>query len=352
MNKYLLRISTQDQFLFAKRLGMLVKAGVPILQCLHMLQNQTPSKATKHILGQVIGDVENGQYLSTGMNKFRSVFGTFAINIIEIGEISGTLQENLQYLAEELKKKQALRRKVVGALVYPAFITLASIGVAIMLTVYVFPKILPIFKGFKAQLPWTTRLLILFSDIFLRHWVWILGGGIFALAATLLLMQIHSIKFRMHSIFLKLPVLGNMLRGYYVANMCRTLGLLLKSDVRIVKAVHITADTTANLVYKQQLNIIAEAVSKGEKVSTYMTKNIALFPSILSQMISVGETTGNLSGTLVFLAELYESEVDEMTKNMSTILEPALMVFMGLVVGFIAISIITPIYGITQNLHP
>ena len=155
-----------------------------------------------------------------------------------------------------------------------------------------------------------------------------------------------------HHVVLAMPLFGRLAKNYQMANFCRTLALLLRCDVMIVEATNITANTTTNLVYKEALRKIAERVTKGEKMSKYMDARSRLFPPILSQMVTVGETSGNLSETLFFLAEMYEHEVDELTKNLSTILEPVLLVFMGMVVGFIAVSIITPIYEITQNIHP
>lgn len=351
-NKFFLRLSSQDKILLAKRLAILVKAGVPILESLEMIKSQATSRAMVYITSCLIKDVENGQFLSTALGKFKNIFGEFTINIIRVGETSGTLYENLNYLAEELKKKNALKKKVVGALVYPIFIIIATLGIAGVLTIYVFPKILPIFKSFKFQLPWTTRLLIFISDNFLNHGGLIFSGIVVLIIGLWLLLRIKAIRYRFDLIILKVPLLGNIIQGYNMANFSRTLGLLLKSEVAIVEATNITADTTANAAYRKELRAIAENIRKGGKISKYMKVRTKLFPPILLQMVIVGETAGNLSDTLLYLAELYENEVDETSKNLSTVLEPLLMVFMGIIVGFVAVSIITPIYEITQNLHP
>ncbi len=349
---YFLRLSAQDQILFAKRLGLLIKAGVPIVEALRMIEKQAGSHSASHIFGAVASAVENGQFLATGMAKFGKLFGPFAINIVEIGEISGTLYENLNYLAEELKKKQELRRKIISSMVYPIFIVLATFGIAGLLTAYVFPKILPIFQGLNFQLPWTTRMLIFISNILINYWPFILLGIAALTVGWIFLMRSAKFHHWFDRQLLRIPLVGKITQSYNMANLSRTLGLLLKSDVRIVRAATITADTTNNLAYRRALQNLAESVSKGEKVSANLESYGKLFPSMMTQMITVGERTGNLSGTLVFLAEIYENEVDNLTKNLSTLLEPVLMVFMGLLVGFIAVSIITPIYGVTQNLHP
>lgn len=346
-----LHLSVQDQIMFAKRLAILVHAGIPILTGLQMLKKQASSKSSIRIMDVLIADVENGQFISTSMGKFRKIFGDFAINIVQVGEVSGTLNENLNYLAEELKKKQTLKRKVVSALIYPTVIVVATLAITILLTVYLFPKILPVFKSFNFKLPITTRFLIFVSDLLIQHGYAILFGIVGLAVIIWLLLRNKSIRLIVDRTLLRIPFLGGMMSAYNLANMSRTLGLLLKSSVPIVRAISITADTTVNLAYKKALMEIAEHITKGEKISVHLAKDQGLFPSIMQQMIAVGESAGNLSETLVYLAEMYEGDVEDMTKNLTTIIEPVLMVFMGVLVGFIAISIITPIYGITQNLH-
>jgi type IV pilus assembly protein PilC len=347
-----LRLSMQDQIMFAKRLAVMVRAGVPILKALQMIRSQVRTKAAGHIFGKLAEGVERGQYLAAGMQNFKKIFGDFAINIVRVGEISGTLQDNLEYLAEELKKKQALRKKVISALIYPLFIIFATMGITLLLTLYVFPKVLPIFESFHTQLPFTTRALIAINNLFVKHYLILFGALAVLVTGWVLAGRRPKIKLWMHRQIFRLPILGKLLQSYHLANLSRTLGILLKSDVLIVQAFKITADCSPNLAYRQQMSALAAKVSKGEKISIHLEQNPKMFPAITSQMVSVGEQTGHLSDSLLFLAEMYEAEVDELTKNLSSLIEPALMIFMGLVVGFIALSIITPIYGITQNLHP
>lgn len=352
MGNFLTRISTKEKAIFAKRLAFLVKAGVPIIQSLKILQKQSRSRAKTKMLDQVIADVSNGQFLSSSLAKFENNFDNFAVNLIRIGEESGTLEENLNYLADELKKKHLLKRKVLGSMVYPVFIVIATLGMAGLLTIYIFPKILPIFKSLNVTLPLTTRALIWTSD-FLVAYGWLVGLGLvgfIVLAAFLLRME--KIRYWAHHILLRIPLFGDISQKYHLANLCRTLGLLLKSDIRIVRAFAIASDTTSNLVYKKELKVLAASISRGEKFTDRMEKHAKIFPHMLSQMLAIGETTGNLNETFIYLSEMYENEVEDLTKNLSTVLEPALMIFMGVIVGFIAISIITPIYEVTQHLTP
>ncbi len=352
MSRFFSSLSVKEKTIFAKRLAFLVKAGVPILESLRILQKQTKSGPKKKIFDRIIADVSSGQFLSTSLAKFKRTFDQFAINLIRIGEESGTLDANLNYLADEMKKKQALRRKVFGAMVYPIFIIIATLGIAGMLTIFIFPKILPIFQSLNVKLPITTRALIFTSDFLGRYGIFLLLGIVALIILVILLLRMKPVRFFVHQAMMKVPLLGALSMNYHLANTCRTLGILLKSDIRIIRAFTIAADTSSNLVYRKELKAIAEKVAKGEKMTTHMEKRPNLFPPILIQMIAVGEAAGNLEEALMYLSDMYEIEVDELTKNLTTVLEPMLMVFMGIIVGFIAVSIITPIYGITQNLTP
>ena len=347
---YFPRLSIKDQTIFAKRLSLLVKAGVPILEGLRMLK--TAKSSTKNIiLDSVISDVEAGNYLHTSLGKFKNIFGDFAINIIKVGEAGGILDQNLNYLAEELKKKHELRRKIISSLVYPVFIMLATLGVSGMLLIFVLPKILPVFESLSMQLPITTRILIGTSN-FLIHYGLYLLAGLFLLAVLVWALKKYSdrVCLALDKMMIKIPLLGRVAMGYQMTNFCRTLGLLLRSGIKINDAVSITADTTENFAYKMEYKKLADSVSKGKRISVYLEKKPKMFPEIMAQMVAIGENTGDLSDTLLYLSEMYENEVDDMTKNLSSALEPVLMIFMGIIVGFMAVSIITPIYEITQNL--
>jgi type II secretory pathway component PulF len=348
----LLRFPIQDQILLAKRLGMILRSGMPIMEGLHMLSEGKHTRSSKFIFESITFDVSHGQPLSSGLAKFDRIFGDFCINIVRVGETSGTLHENLDYLAEELKKKQTLKRKVVGALIYPALIVVATLGIAVMLTVYIFPKIIPIFQSVKADLPFSTRLLITLSE-FLSHWgLLLLAGIVVGIVAFIFLLRIPRFHYAVDALLLRIPLFGKLSQFYNLSNISRTLALLLKSDVRIVPSVELVAASTRNLLYRQALLDSRERLIKGQKMSMQFKAEPRLFPPLFTQMVTVSEATGNLSGSLMYISALYEEEINELTKNLTTLIEPILMVVMGLVVGFIAISIITPIYSITQNLNP
>lgn len=346
------RFSLQEQTLFIKRLAFLLNAGVPIVEALSVLQEQTRRHGRGAILEQIVKDVTNGQALSKSFAKFPDIFSEFAVHIIKVGESSGTLFQNLNYLADELKKRATLRRKVIGAFIYPTLITVATLGITIFLMIYLFPKITPIFISLHADLPLSTRLVMTISGALLAHGLTILIAlVILSIVVTFLLKRSALFHTFFDWMILKMPLLGGMLHSYNVANGCRTLGLLLKSGVRLSEAFTVTADTTTNRVYKKAYLVLANAVTRGDRVSVHLAKRPDLFPDIMTHMVMVGERSGTLSDSFVYLSEMYDTEVDDFTKNLATLIEPVLMIVMGLLVGFVAVSIITPIYGITQSLH-
>jgi len=343
------RISLQEKIILIKRLSLLLKANIPIVDALSMIEKQTASKTVQSIVHEVTIRVKEGISLSAGLSPYVKIFSAFAINIIRIGESSGSLHENLLYLSEELKKKKQLRQKITTALLYPLFIVVATLGITVLLTVYVFPKIIPILQGFHGKLPFTTRVLVTLSSLFIHHGITIFVAIIFVIAVFIFLVRQSIVRFWFDGFILQIPLFGSMFRSYYSCNLCRTLGTLLKNQVPISRAIEIVIETTENVVYKKNLRNGLEKVQAGQLLSEQFF-NTTLFPVMLAQMIHVGEKTGDLSGSCLYLADLYEQELEDLTKSLASLIEPVLMVCMGLLIGFVAISIITPIYQLTQNL--
>ena len=345
------RFSVKKQTFFAKRLSFLIKAGISMLESLHLITEQTRSKNDIKILRKIIDDVTNGQSLANSLSKQKGVFGNFAINIIKAGESSGTLIQNLNYLADELKKKQLLKKKIMSSLLYPLIITVATVGITSLLIIYIFPKILPIFVSLKAELPWTTKAVIFVSDIIRNNGFYLFVGFIVTFTILFILIKkVPKVRLAYDLFILKLPIIGPIALYYNLTNVCRTLGLLLKSGVSLTEALEITADTTENAQYKKLFKQLMSGIITGKSISTLLKEDTFLFPDMTRHMIAVGERSGNLSHTLIYLSEYYENEFDELTKNLSSSIEPILMIIMGVVVGFVAVSVITPIYAITNNL--
>ena len=334
---HFVRFSINEQVLFAKRLSFLVQAGISVHESLEIIRNQTKSKRKQSIFDAIIAEVTAGQSLSTSMSKYPRLFGAFTINLIRIGEHSGVLSENLLYLADELSKKQALIRKVRGALIYPLFITVATLAVTGLLIVFIFPKIMPIFLSLNITLPLTTRILLAVS-VYLTHYGLVTIIGLVVLCSTFIFIKkyVAILTELSDRVLLYLPIIGTVTQLYNCANFCRTLGLSLQSGIVLSEALLITESVTKNTVYKKAYKRCSTHVTKGETISSVMYTYPSLFPDMLSHLIHIGEKTGNLSGTLGYLATLYETEIDERTKNLSNSIEPLLLVTMGLIVGLIA----------------
>lgn len=357
MNKFLqrfknlfLRVPLRDQILFAKHLSLMVKSGMPILDSLRLIKKQSQSKPFSKILNQLIINVERGQFLSAGLEQYRHVFGPLFLNIIRIGETSGTLAENLNYLAEELQKKQELARKIKGAMLYPIIVFITMVVIVSLLMFFVFPKLTKVFDDLKVPLPLTTRILININKYVLQNWPNIIVLVIAVLIIFWAILRIKKIRFYYHYLLLKLPIFGSMAININMANFTRTLGILLKSGIKIVDSLTIAAESLPNSVYQKELKTAAQEISRGEQIYKYFSKRTSIFPIMISQMIEVGESTGNLTETLFYLSDFYETEVEAMTKNLSGILEPILLVIMGAIVGFVVLSTILPIYQITRSL--
>lgn len=348
---HFLWFSLNERVHFAKRLSFLIRAGVNVLESVTIIRNQTKSLRKQRVYNTIIADLAAGRLLSKSLERYTTLFGSFTINIIRVGETSGILAENLTYLADELAKRQALERKVLSALIYPLFITLSTLGITSLLVIFIFPKIMPIFTSLDVKLPWTTRALLAVSE-YLHVWglLTLLGTVVLLIVIEILRRSLYSLRYALDSIVLKLPVIGHIVRAYNNANFCRTLRLTTASGIGLSDALHITAHITKNTVFKNAYFDFETHVVRGEKISTAMRAYPSVFPDMLPHMIHIGETTGGLSSTLMYLSDLYEAEVDEYTKNLSNAIEPILLLTMGALIGLIAVSIITPIYEVTRHL--
>lgn len=352
MNKifrFFLRVPLSEQILFAKHLSMMVRAGMPEVDSIRLIRKQVASRGFAAILTRVIADVENGRFLSASLKQFRHAFKDVFISIIEVGETSGTLAENLEYLADELRKAQILRSKIRSALIYPVVILTATLGLTGALVFFVLPRIIPIFSSLRVELPLPTKILIATAGFLLAYYGWILLGVALAIAAWTIIVRIPVVAYAYHRTLISLPFIGRIVVSYNMASIMRTLGLLLKSGIRIVEALESSGNAISNRVYMRVLKEAAESVKRGDALYKYFEMNSALFPPTVSRMIEVGEKTGNLDENLAYLAAFYEDAVDETVQNLSSVFEPVLLLVMGGIVGFIAVSIIAPIYGITQG---
>ena len=342
-------VSMVEKVLFAKNLSIMIKAGLPLKEALDTLYDQAKGKFRK-ILAQIIKDVDSGKNLADSMEKYPRVFPEFFTNIVRISEESGTLDENMEYLAEHLESDWNLRRKVRSALLYPVFVLSATGAVGLALAIFVLPKVTKLFSSFDVELPISTRILMWFADVFQKYGIYIAVGTVIVVIFLAWFLRRKFIKPITHRIILNTPVIKKISQNINLARFDRTLGVLLRSGIPIDRALDITKNTLNNYVYRKDLREAAEEVKKGKALSSILDKHPNQFPKLVTRMIKVGEGSGKLEGTLLYLARYYEEEVDNLTKNLTTILEPVLLVIIGLVVGGLALSIITPIYQLTGSI--
>ncbi|MEK9180392.1 MAG: type II secretion system F family protein [Patescibacteria group bacterium] len=345
----LIRISIQDKINFSRHLSIVIRAGLPLLEGLKIIRRQTVSKPLLRAIDQVLIDISNGQFLATSLARYPEIFDDFFVNIVRVGEASGTLAANLAYVSEELRKQKELRSQVRSAMIYPIIIMIATIALISFLIFFAFPKILPLFASLKIPLPLPTKILIAVSSFVIANGIWILAGFVVFFICLRLLLLVPTVRYLTDKMLLYVPVLSGMTIAVNMANFSRVLSVLLKGGIKIVEATTITAQTFDNLVYRRELLEAAEDVKKGEQLAQYLWSKKRTFPTLLVGLIEIGENTGNLIENLSYLADYYREEVEMSLRNLTTVIEPILLLTMGMLVGFVAISVITPIYKITEG---
>lgn len=344
------RVSYLDRFLFVKHLSLMIKTGLPLREAITEIKEQSGSKKFKRILENVINHLDNGESLGNSLSNHPAVFDELFVNLIKAGEASGTLEENLKHLTSQMEKSHDLKKKIKGALLYPALILTSTFTLVGILAIFIIPKLIPLFESFDIELPLPTRIL-LWAIKGTQNYGLIIFILIIALVSFLIFIaRFQTVKKINHRIILKLPVIGKLNRNVNLAYFSRTLGTLIRSGIPIIEALNITADTLSNVVYQDQVKKAILKIQHGEEIATYLRTKPKLFPPVFSRMINIGEKTGKLDESLLYLAKFYEKEVGDMARNLSTVLEPILLIFIGLIIGFIAVSIIMPIYKITHGL--
>ncbi len=347
---YIGTVSIKDLLFFTKNLSVMLKAGTTLSEALAVLRDQGKSKL-KMILEEVVEQVEGGHPFSEALEKHPRTFTDIYVNIVKIGEESGTLEDNLGYIAEQIDKSYQLRKKIIGAMIYPAIVIIGAIVLGLGIVLFVLPKITVLFKGFDVELPITTRILIWLSDFFQTYGFWASIGGVTGIIFFYILLRQNFIKPTTHWFFLNIPILRNITVHSNLASFCRTMGILLQSGVTIDEGINICSRTVSNYHYKKFLVETHSKVKAGDTLASSLATKKRLFSGTDVQIIKVGEESGTLSDSLQYCASIHEREVDSITKNLSTVLEPLLLISVGLMVGFLALSIITPIYSITGSIR-
>jgi type IV pilus assembly protein PilC len=342
------RVPILEKLLFARYFALMLRAGLDVKRSLSTLQQQSRSKPMRQALELVYQGVERGETLADSMEAFPYVFSALFISFVRVGESTGRLQEALEILARQLQKEYELRRAVRGGMLYPLVILVALIAVGFAMMVFVVPKLVEVFEGFDVELPLMTRILIAFSEFFQTYWYLVLIMMFGTVAGGWALLRVRSVRETVLHALLFTPIIGPIIQKINIARFSRNLSSLLSSGVAFVEALKILGTNTPHPSYARVFAAAEEHVKQGKALSEFLTDFKRLFPPLVTNIIHVGEETGALDEVLKEVALFYEGEVDQTMKNLTSILEPILMVTIGLAVGALAVSVISPIYSLVN----
>lgn len=344
------RVKMRDKIVFAGSLAAMIGAGLSLSRALSVMERQAPNKYFARIISIILDRVSRGETLSRALSQFPNIFPSVFVSMVAAGEQSGNLPEALDNVRQQLAKNYDIVRKVRGAMIYPAIIVGVIIIIGILMMVFLVPNISSLFRELNTELPLSTRIVIGVSDF--------LAANVFFLVLVLVIATVGVWRWSrtkrgrriFAALWLRLPAISRIVKNFNAAVTLRTISSLISAGVSMIEALGITARVLQNPYYQDVVKQAAESVQKGRTLSESFQGNEKLYPILAGEMIGVGEETGNLPGMLLKGAIFFEEEVEQSTKNLSTVIEPALMVLVGCAVGFFAVSIISPIYSLTQAL--
>ncbi len=349
---YAVRITLFQKMLFLDHLRIMIKGGLSIIEALGVLERETANKKLKEAIVEIKKNVEQGEPLSTALSKHPKIFSKMYVRMIEAGETAGQLESSLEQAVIQMKKAYELTSAIKGAMIYPGVILTAMLGIGIMMITVVLPQLTSLFKEMNAELPLATRILITISDIasqpvYLFLIIACIGGctGGF----ILLLKRVPSFRASFHAFTLHLPIAGNIIKQINLARFSLTLSSLLKSTIPVVDAVNITADTCSNVQYQIALHEGSETIKRGSPLSEILQKYDTLFPPMVVEMVLVGEQSGDVESLLTELANFYNDEVNKTMKNFTTIIEPVIIITIGIAVAGMAVAVIMPMFSLAQQ---
>jgi type IV pilus assembly protein PilC len=341
----LFKVKTKDIMTFSRQLATLLDAGVSIIPALLLIQNQISNRLLKKIVADVIKEVRAGSSFSDAISKHNKVFGELYCQVVAVGERTGGAADALRQAAIYMEKDDNIKKKIKKAMTYPAIVLVIATIVIIILTAFVLPRLTNVLKSLDAPMPLSTRILISFTDFMAGHWFMLLGGIALAILVGILYIRRPTGRYQLDQLLLAIPVIGKANLMGEMARFSRTLALLVRVGLPLPQTLEMARRTSGNLVVQNALANVRTALLQGEGLSGPMAKN-KVFPPVLVQMVMVGEESGRLSSTLETAAVSYEVEADEKINAMIALIEPVMIITLALIVGFIAISTITPMYSI------
>ena len=349
-NEIFISVKLHEKVVFAKNLGIMLSAGLSLLRALDILEKQSQNPKFRRVIKGVSDDIKAGQSLAQALGKYPRVFSPLFVSMVGAGEESGGLPESLKIVADQLDKTYALKKKVHGALIYPAVIFFAMIIIGVVMLVYVIPNLTSAFKEFNVELPLTTRFIMGASDFMVNNLFLVILAFVALVFLAIYVWRTPKGQRYFDYVFLRIPIFSGLMKEINSATAARTISSLISSGVNMVRAIEIAETVLQNVFYKEVMQKAAAGVQKGSPLSEFFKKEGTLFPVLVGEMTEVGEETGKLSEMLLNVAIFYEDDVAAITKDMSTLIEPLLMLLIGTVVGFFAVSVIQPIYALSSGI--
>ena len=340
------KVALSEKIIFSKNLGVMIGAGLSLTRALDALSRESHNPKFKAIVLDVEDQVRQGKTFSESLGRHPKVFPSLYIAMVEAGEKSGKLKESLAVIASQMQADYDLIRKVRGAMMYPSIILAAMLLIGTLMIIYVVPTLSSVFKELDVELPASTQFIISFSDFFVANFILVIFGFIAFVAGIVAFFRTTIGKHFADNVVIRLPIIGALAKKFNAARVSRTLSALLSAGVQVMEALEITARVVQNHLYAGTLVEAKKSVQKGDTISKIFLANENLYPSLVGEMLSVGEETGESSHMLGEVASFYETQVSDATKDLSTIIEPVLMIVIGAAVGFFAVSMITPMYSL------
>lgn len=342
------KVSFNDIVDFTRQIAIMLNAGLTLVDSLEILNKQIVKPGLKKVISDIDLEIKSGNSFSFALKKYPNHFSNLYISLVKSGEASGKLGEILLKLSDNLEKEREFKGKMKGALIYPVIIVVGMLGVMFVMVTFVIPKLLNLYKDFNIELPLSTKILITISSITTRLWPVIIAGVLAGFYFIRQYLRSRAGKYTFDKILLRLPVIGNVIKISSLVDSTRTLAILIGSGVSILDALNIVIETTNNVIFQNSFERIKKKVEKGQSLGASLDQE-GIFPPILVQMTLVGEQTGHLDDTLLRLSKYFEMESELAIKAMTTLIEPLILVVLGLGVGFLVMSVITPIYNLTTS---
>lgn len=338
-------IKLDDVMHLSRQMAAFLNAGLPILDAVRTIGSETENAPVRRMMAQIEEGLRTGERFADCLDKFPKVFPSFYRGIVRSAELTGELDTVLKRLAIYLERDLEARRKIKAASIYPAVIAAMSLVTVLVLSIYVLPKFKTFFESLDAKLPLPTRMLLGFTDFISVWWPAVLGSIAFVIIGYILIGRIEKTRYYRDKFWLKMPVIGDTIQYALVERFCRILASMVSAGVNLPEALKVSTDSLRNLVYIRGLDGVGEAMLEGQGIAAPLART-KLFPGTATQMLRVGEETGSLDQQLVVTAEYYEVELDYKIKRLTALFEPAVIIFMGLIVGFVAIALVSAMYGI------